>query len=361
MKRCGCCKLTRYCSVECQKSHRPEHEKYCEYIPELIKIEIDKLYGKQKVQQMQHDMKVRRKILKLVGVKPMLQCFYNGRSVDVLWDTGSMVSIVDKRWLDKNFPDQKIFSVEEFIGTGLHLRAANSTTINFEGVVLLDFSLKDGEEGVLVPVLVSSSDMEDPILGYNVIEHLILNGSQEQLNALEGSLRKQKRGFVIDPLVALVQKQAESPDCVADVKLPKAVIVPAGHRMQVKCRAKVDAGEDGQMVYFSPLVADSGGELEFSETVCTLRYGRTNHVIVDIMNHSKIDKELSKGMLLGSIHTVAAVLPMVSMVERSRDKEANVNVVNEDKNEDKVNEGQGRKGWIFLIWSSSSRSNWKRY
>ena len=63
----------------------------------------------------------------------MLDCYYGGKLVNVLWDTDSMVSMVDRFWLKENFPDENIHSVEEFLGTSLHLQAANSTGIKFDG------------------------------------------------------------------------------------------------------------------------------------------------------------------------------------------------------------------------------------
>ena len=167
MRRCGGCKVARYCSKFCQISHREEHEKYCCHIPELVKIETDKLYAgcvKQSVRQVQFDMVTQRKMVKLVGEKPMLKCYYGGKLVNVLWDTGSMVSMVDRYWLKENFPDERIYSVEEFLGTSLHLQAANATTIKFDGVVILRFTLKEEEVGFMVPLLVSSEAMENPIL-----------------------------------------------------------------------------------------------------------------------------------------------------------------------------------------------------
>ena len=241
MRRCGGCKVARYCSKFCQISHREYHEQYCCHIPELVKIETDKLYArcvKQSVRQVQFDMVTQRKMVKLVGEKPMLLCYYGGKSVKVLWDTGSMVSMVDRHWLQENFPDEKIYSVEEFLGTSLHLQAANATTIKFDGVVILNFTLNKEEDGFMVPVLVSSETMENPILGYNVIEDLILHGSMEQKKALEESLANQRGGFSLEPLVALVQRRSSSGDFLSEVKLPKSVKVPAGHRIKVKCRAK---------------------------------------------------------------------------------------------------------------------------
>ena len=345
---CGGCKSVRYCSVMCQMSHRSHHEQYCRHIPELVKIETDKLYAhclKQSVRQVQHDMSTQRKMVKLLGEKPMLKCYYGGKAVTVLWDTGSMVSMVDRRWLDKHFPGQKIYSVEEFLGSKLHLHAANSTTIKFDGVVILNFSLKEGEEGFMVPVLVSSETIENPILGYNVIEDLILNGSAEQKQALESSLVTEKHGFTLDPLVALIENRSKSDDSLTEVKLPKSVKVPAGHRIQVKCRAKVQAAEDGQVVYFSPLVADNDDEVEFNETVATLRYGRTNHVVVDIINSSRSDKELSKGMVVGKIQSISAVIPMVAMCEQRSEKVADVNAVGQTDEASSEKKGSAGRKW----------------
>ena len=59
----------------------------------------------------------------------MLQCYLGGKLLEVLWDTGSMVSMVDRHWLKENFPEQKVYRVEEFLREGLHLQAANTTKI----------------------------------------------------------------------------------------------------------------------------------------------------------------------------------------------------------------------------------------
>ena len=52
------------------------------------------------------------------------------------------------------------------------MQAANKTKINLDGVILLDFGVDgvENEEGFVVPVVVSSEDLGEPILGYNVGE-----------------------------------------------------------------------------------------------------------------------------------------------------------------------------------------------
>ena len=96
---CGGCKSARYCSVLCQMSHRSYYTQVCCHIPELLRIETDKIYArclKQSVRQVQHDMSTQRKMVKLLGEKPMLKCYYGGKVVTVLWDMGSMVSLVER-------------------------------------------------------------------------------------------------------------------------------------------------------------------------------------------------------------------------------------------------------------------------
>ena len=69
----------------------------------------------------------------------MLNCYLGGKRFELLWDTGSMISMVGRSWVNKNFPDLKIHSVSDFLGDELHVRAANSTKINFDGVCVLEF------------------------------------------------------------------------------------------------------------------------------------------------------------------------------------------------------------------------------
>ena len=52
-------------------------------------------------------------------------------------DTGSMVSIVDRSWARKWFQAKQILPVSMFVDEQLKLRAANSSEINFDGVLLL--------------------------------------------------------------------------------------------------------------------------------------------------------------------------------------------------------------------------------
>ncbi|KAL7842136.1 hypothetical protein SRHO_G00238250 [Serrasalmus rhombeus] len=118
---------------------------------------------------------------KLVGKRCQVRASLGGVDTTILWDTGSQVSIVGKSWKGKYLPDVEIRPVQELLEDGaLELSAANGTNIPYEGWIEVEFTLSKNavvgmsDKPVLVPILVASSDVERPIIGFNVIEELAL-------------------------------------------------------------------------------------------------------------------------------------------------------------------------------------------
>ena len=118
-----------YCSKTCQEIHRAHHSVYCSAIESLENLEREKLYRDFSVRQCQVDFGTKKKLLRLVGRKSLLNCILGTKRVEVLWDTGAMVCVIDREWLRKNFPDAKIQSISDFLDEDLEVRAANSTKI----------------------------------------------------------------------------------------------------------------------------------------------------------------------------------------------------------------------------------------
>ena len=331
IRRCGGCRATSYCSKLCQMSHRKDHAVYCNAIHELEEFEKGKMYGERSVRQKLLDNWKDLRIAKLVGQKPMLQCNLGGKSIEGLWDTGSMITLVDRLWLQENLPDEVIVPVMQFLeGEHLTIRAANKSEIPFDGVVVLRFSLGDEHEGFLVPVLVSSQPISEPIIGYNVIEHLVLNGTDEEHEKLKSCLKGANISNV-DPLIALIQKQATEPDFLVDIKTSEAVKIPAGFKKQIRCRVKALGNDAEQTVYFSPRLQEGDDDLEINEAVCTLRRGRTNYIDVEVINDTRVDQVLKKGEVIGSVHSVAAAIPMLKASDVVSAKSVLVNAVDGDR------------------------------
>ena len=58
-------------------------------------------------------------LINLVGKKPILKIWLNQLECEGLWDTGSMISLINKKVLEEKFPELKMHSVDTFMGTGV--------------------------------------------------------------------------------------------------------------------------------------------------------------------------------------------------------------------------------------------------
>ena len=72
VKRCSKCKTTFYCSKKCQRAHIEYHAEYCSMIADLKKIQTEKWFKNFTVREKQVDDKMQKRLLKLVGNKPMV-------------------------------------------------------------------------------------------------------------------------------------------------------------------------------------------------------------------------------------------------------------------------------------------------
>ena len=170
---CEKCKSTPYCSKFCREKHFSSHKKICGAIQELQAIENSKkiVFSVREPGQ----MKVQNRLIQLIGEKPILKCSLNDVECEALWDTGSMVSLINFDWFEERFPAKPIQSVHEFLeGDNLHLCAANNTNLEVEGVAILEFSIEKNFN-VPVPFLITKNKLNQPIIGYNVIEHVVLS------------------------------------------------------------------------------------------------------------------------------------------------------------------------------------------
>ena len=173
---CPECHCGLYCSVECREADEA-HATWCMWICRLEVHETEKRM-KQEINMVDAEklpFKMKLKLVRLVGERPLVKIFLNGKRIKGLWDTGAMISLINKLFLEENFPDAKIQPISEFTGEGLTLSAANKSAIDVEGVVVLNFGVKDGEGLFKIPFLVTSQEISSPIIGYNTIEHLVKN------------------------------------------------------------------------------------------------------------------------------------------------------------------------------------------
>ncbi|MCH2405578.1 MAG: hypothetical protein MK200_05230 [Nitrosopumilus sp.] len=301
-----------YCSKHCQKKHFPKHRKYCSVITDLENLEVQKLYKNHSVREEQVDTKTRSKLIRLIGDKPLMFCTLDGVEFEVLWDTGSMISLVDLNWVKKYFPEKKLYPVEDFLQNEiLQIRAANSTEISFMGILLFDFTLKADSQTVTIPFLVTPQHISEPILGYNVIEHLVSQKSGGGEHLLNSSFVAAVGCDKIKQLVAVIQDKLKMSDVLDTVKVPETTVISAGSCSLIKCKVKLLMDVPEKTVHFLPQFSENGDDdLSFSETISTIKRGRTQNICVDVRNPTNSDLILKKGVVIGKVCGVSAVIPM---------------------------------------------------
>ena len=140
LKSCDKCKCGRYCSAQCLNNH-DSHAEYCEMICSVERIENEKRMRSEIFVNNDDRLpyKTKLKLIRLVGERPLVKIRLNGVEVKGLWDTGAMISLINKIFLAKHFPDAKIESIGDFTGENFSLTAANQSEVRIEGVVVLEF------------------------------------------------------------------------------------------------------------------------------------------------------------------------------------------------------------------------------
>ena len=168
--RCHQCSSGCYCSTTCVQNHRTDHKVLCGMIQSLEEIEVSKLY--QQLKSMEAGVRespAKAKIVGLVGEKPLVNVCLDGTPAKGLWDTGSMIAMMGKKFKDEHFPDKKLHTVSEFLGEKLSISAANNSEIPIEGVVVVDCTINNAQ--FPVPFLVTRGNLDNPIIGTNIMKH----------------------------------------------------------------------------------------------------------------------------------------------------------------------------------------------
>ena len=145
----------------CQKKHWQQHKAICHAAQVLSNVSEKNSRPTSFVTHL--TPKQSSKLAKLVGNRCTIKCKLNALSVEALWDTGAQVSILSEQFLRRRFPGTKLRNISELFDCKL-------------GFVELEFRLKDEQDPILVPFLVTSDDISLPLVGYNAIELCIKSG-----------------------------------------------------------------------------------------------------------------------------------------------------------------------------------------
>ena len=255
--------------------------------------------------------KLQNRLVKLIGTKPIVKCELESKESNVLMDTGSQVSMCDTMWLDEHAPSAELKPVTDFLEENEQVRflAANNTEVPVIGAVVLNFSL--GHCTFPVPFIVTSGSLSQPIIGFNVMEHVIRMGSPD---TVVSSLQKAMSNISVGSLstmVSIVSRNFEDTDCVGVLKSTKTVTIPGKGVKRIKCRVKGDIkGVDLSFICSAPLNGDWDSDLEVTHSLGEIVRGRTPNVNIEIRNNASKPKEIRSNMVVGEISSVNAVIPI---------------------------------------------------
>ena len=320
---CSSCFSVKYCSKRCQRLHWNKHKTLCLSIKELLRqnsVSLAQFVDESSF--VSHlTPKQTSKIAKLVGKRCLISCEMNGRQTEALFDTGAQVSIVSQCWLEKNLPKANLRNILEILDAGLDLKAANGTTIPYVGWVAINFAMAsdDAHVNISVPFLVTSSNLDNPIIGYNVIEEAIKSNSADCTNTANTSLMKSVIATFheastdnIPAFIDFVYENAINNDNLCAVRTSKnPQIIPKGGTVTIRCRANVGITKSKIPVLFEPDLSTSmSSDLELTQTLLVLPKGKSPHVSIQINNPSKHDILLKGRTTLGTLQLVKSVTPL---------------------------------------------------
>ena len=153
--------------------------------------------------------------------------------------------------------------------------------------------------------------MEDPIFRYNLTEHLVTSINEPKIFDTLMSALPHIPSDGAETVAFIIQKIAQVPNLLADMKVIKRTIIPGNRIVKVKCKGNIEFETKEMSVIFQPLIDPQVDEtLEFRESYKTIRKWRTPHVFLYITNPSNCKVVLKRGYILGNLHNISAAIPI---------------------------------------------------
>ncbi|GAA6092353.1 uncharacterized protein LOC106567938 [Tachysurus ichikawai] len=315
LKCCSVCNTTLYCSKECQRNHWPTHKRLCKpYTCSGIKKQATQSRDKVKRKENGAPEKTPT-VSELVGKKCVIRCFLNKQKTQALWDTGSQICAIDEVWKKSHLPDVPLRDVSELVDPldPLQIEAANGTEMPYVGWL----EVTAGDDPLLIPMLVLKGKQQQcPIIGFNVIERLVLDTLQNQTKHVDKNnlveavrmafphLRKNKAKTFINA-VSIGQT------CDHDVKtVNERVSVPKRTSIQIECQVQASPFREDNTLIFEPDKNPRWPEgLEFCDTLVSVKAGMTPKIIVSVQNPTSHDIMLSGRTVIGTVQSARSVYP----------------------------------------------------
>lgn len=258
-------------------------------------------------------------VRELVGKKCIIKCFLNGLITQALWDTGSQICAIDEVWKENYLPDVQIRDVVELQDPldPLHIEAANGTDMPYSGWLEVPFKLTTMDDELLIPVLVLKGNKQQcPIIGFNVIEHLVQNNQKGQ--SIDGNMDKLVNAVKIafphlkhSKVKAFISAVSLGQTCEHSVRtVNERVNVPKHTTIQIVCRIQASKFKEAKTLLFEPLVNPRWPEgLEICNTLVSVKAETAPKVVLSVQNPTNHDITLPGRTVVGAVQSVKSVYP----------------------------------------------------
>ena len=179
------------------------------------------------------------------------------------------------------------------------------------GWVELNFRLLSSKEELTVPFLVTDQSLDTPIIGFNVIEEIVKTSSEDAMLHQEiTSSFTELNGKNASALVNFIQNRNQSDLCLIKT-MKHDTIIPPRQSQSVTCRANTGPVERTTPVLFEPDESNPWpSRLEITETLLTVKKGKSGKVEIDIVNNTNHDIRLPGQTLLERLQLVQSVTPV---------------------------------------------------
>ena len=260
-------------------------------------------------------------LVNLVGERPMISFVFVFAG---LWDTGSMVCLVSREWVNSEFPKQEILPMRDLITADcdLTLRTANNSELALEGVMIVNVSLPDSDIVVRTPFLVTANYLSNPIIGYNFIKIItkLCHPDQVQLMLKNTfSSHDVNMDAVVNALDVNKEDQLDEP-----VWCTKSVDLKPDSVYHLECRFSNPKRVD------SPLILVPGSihpNIEIAEVMVCAKDGK---IKIPMRNIGDEEIRLSSGTVVGDVETITNLMSMDDIGLKNEINVSGVEVENKD-------------------------------
>lgn len=227
----------------------------------------------------------------------MLDCHLNGVRAKTLLDSGAQVSMVAKQWVSQALPNAKIYPLESLPLDGpLQITAANGTDVPFDGWMDILVEIKSEKHGsveIHVPMLVSKHCTTGPLIGFNVIEIIIMENEGQSnctslLDLLLEAMSIQKH--TVETLISALNGMSDQdePEYAVVKTGKKGFTIYMDHISHVKCHLRT-LPQGGTMLFEPELENGLPDGLELFPAIVNVYFGSTKTVRIPVQNVSQHD------------------------------------------------------------------------